>query len=98
MFTHNGRDIPIAPIQDPNNVDLWGADWSELLQEGEFLISSIWILDTDLISVDEWCSLTHTAFLMKGGINGKDYVPTNRIKTNLGSTLDRSMFIKCVNT
>ena len=96
MFTHNGKTIPLAPTQDPDKVDTWGADWSEFLLEGEYLVGSIWLLDSDLATIDETCTLTHTSMLMRGGVIGRGYTVTNRIKTNGGSTIDKSMFIKCI--
>jgi len=97
IFSHNGKDIPLAPIQDPNNIDTWGADWSEFLMPQESLAKSKWLLPSDLISIDETCTLTHTSILLEGGIPGKRYIVTNRIKTNLDNTIDRSMIIRCIN-
>ena len=98
MFTHNGRTIPLAPVQDPNNKDTWGADWSDILQDGVTLAKSRFILPNDLVSIDEWCTPTHTKIRMSGGIAGKNYTLTNRIIDSEGNTLDRSMFIVCQNT
>ncbi len=98
MFIHDGKVIPLAPVQDPNNIDSWGADWTDFLVEGETIYKSRWLIPSDLISLNETCTLTHTTTLLKGGVPGKSYVVTNRIVTSLGNTIDRSMFIKCVNT
>lgn len=95
MFIHTGKTIPLAPTQDPNSEDTWGVDWSEFLQTGEELVGSIWILDPDLTTSKETCTTTHTSMLMKGGVIGKRYLVTNRVKTNTGSTIDKSMWIVC---
>lgn len=99
MFTHNGKEIPLAPtIQDPDNEDTWGGDWTDFLLEGETIHSSIWIIPDDLISVSESATITHTKILMKGGISGNSYTVTNRIKTTEDTSIDRSMVIRCYNT
>ena len=98
MFTHNGKTIPLAPVQDPNNKDTWGADWTDFLPEGVTLAKSLWLVPEDLSSMDEWCTLTHTKIRMSGGIPGKNYTLTNRTVDSDGNTIDRSMFIICQQT
>ena len=94
-FISDGSFIPDAPPKDPDSVIDYGVDWSNWLDAGETISTSVWPDLGDLVSESESNTTTATAIFVSGGVLGATYTLTNRITTNQGRTEDRSMFIAC---
>lgn len=79
--------------KDPDDVLDYSFDWAKWLAEGDSVSSSEWIAD-DGITVDrtEFSSSLTTVWL-SGGIAGLHYGVTNRVTTDQGRTVDRTLII-----
>lgn len=90
--THNGTDIPMAPPKDPDSVVDYGFEWADWLSSGEVILTSIWLLETDIIESSNSFTDTQTSVFISGGDAGNVYTITNRISTAT-RVEDRSMNI-----
>lgn len=82
-------------IKDPADVRDYTRDWTPWLTDREDEIaSSTWTAD-DGITVDDSTSDTLTATVwLSGGTAGETYTVTNRITTEGGRTLEKSINVK----
>lgn len=96
-FFHDGLNIPVAPIKDPNSVMDYGCDWSsgDWLEDGETISNSVWLIPDGLTGSNEINTGTMTGVTLSGGVEFDDYTITNRVTTSMGRTDDRSMIIQC---
>lgn len=94
MFMHDGNSIPNAPAKDPDSTIDYGCDWSGWLQTAETVTASAWTV-AGLTTSSEVNTGIITGVMLAGGTAGEFYILTNRITTNFGRVVDRSMTIEC---
>lgn len=99
-FEHNGKDIPNAPVKDPQERVSYGVDWSSKMREGATIVDSQWVLleaEGGLTIEDPEISGNYTRAFFSGGIEFEDYRVTNRVRISGGGEtvqLDRSFTLK----
>ena len=94
LFIHDGT-IPKSPPKDPNDTDAsYGCQWNDL-QTGEGITASTWIHDGGITVTDDGFSGVITRALISGGDDGSTYRVTNRVTTNLRSSIDKSFDLVC---
>lgn len=76
----------------------YAVDWSQWLVGGDTIVDSLWIVPNGLV-IDPEHPPVHSGTVakvwIKGGVPGKQYVITNRIKTASGLTdaRDRDIYV-----
>ena len=106
LFYHDGSSIPNAPYKDPNSRIDYGAKWTGWLGQGEIIVVSKWYVDGVLINTNDQnvdslivnSSENNdeiTKVWLSGSTPEQSSKLTNRITTNQGRTVDRSMIIYC---
>lgn len=83
--------------KDPDDILDYSFDWTAWLATNETISTSTW-LNSPGITVN---SSTNTAQIatvwLSGGVSGNPYTVTNRIVTNQGRQVDRTMTIRVTN-
>jgi hypothetical protein len=85
--------------KDPDETLDYSRDWTALLQVGEAIVGSQWIVSPDngsLITSPTTFNATAATVWVSGGTLGSDYLLTNRITTNStpARTFDRTFRIQ----
>lgn len=80
--------------KDPDDVLDYGFDWSAWMSNGETISTSIWILSPGITQNSATNTTLVTTVWLSSGTAGVPYSATNRITTNQGRTVDRTMTIR----
>lgn len=81
----------LAPLKDPNSIELHGLDWSDWLGNGDSLASATVTADTGL-TVDQVTNAAGVvSYRLSGGTAGMNYIATCRVVTAFGLVDDRSV-------
>lgn len=83
-----------AYVKDPDASLDYGFDWSDWLDTGETILSSLWTVDDGLTGSGESNDDTSTTIWLTGGTDGEDYKAVNHIVTSAGREDDRTITIK----
>lgn len=83
--------------KDPDDILDYGFDWSAWLSNAETISSSTWILSPGITQNSATNTTTATTIWLSSGVAGQPYSVTNRITTNQGRTVDRTMTIRVTN-
>jgi hypothetical protein len=79
----------------PDAVLTYGWDWSAWLVT-DTIVSSTWLIPSDLVEEGSTFSTTITSVLISGGVLGEEYTITNHIVTAAGEEDERSHKLKVV--
>lgn len=80
--------------KDPNEVKDFKQDWgSKRLQDGETLLSSLWIVPDGITKDSDTHDDTTATIWLSGGELSKRYALTNRVTTSGGRTYDDTIHI-----
>jgi len=84
------------PPKDPDEVLDYGINWSELIDEGDEISASTWVVPTGITkNSDTFDAPTSTTTIwLSSGTIGTTYELTNRIVTAGGRTRDQSVRLK----
>lgn len=86
------------PYKDPNEVLDFVFDWSERLETGDAISTSVWSVVTEgsgLITIDSETQDTTTATVwLSAGTVDTDYELLNRVVTSAGRTMDQTVRIR----
>jgi len=83
------------PDKDPDEVLNYGFIWTAELDEGDKILSSIWIVPAGITKVSDGNSDDRTVIKISGGTEGDAYEVTNRITTMVSDeTIDQSAKFK----
>jgi hypothetical protein len=77
-------------VKDPDASLPYGLLWADWL-EGDTIAASTWIVDDGITVVSDSNSADTTTVVLSGGVEGRQYLATNRITTAAGHTDDRSI-------
>ncbi len=80
--------------KDPTAILEYTVDWQDWLQTGETIETSTWTVPSGITKDDDTKSTTAATIWLSGGTKGKTYRVTNRIVTNQGRDVPRSIFIQ----
>lgn len=83
--------------KDPDDVLDYGFDWSLWLGVNETISTSTWILSPGITQNSATNTNTATTVWLSSGVAGTPYSVTNRVVTNQGRTVDRTMTIRVTN-
>lgn len=87
--------LPAYFIQDPSDVLDYPWDWSQWLQSGETISSSVFSVTPSGLSIASQSNTTTNATVwLSGGTSMTTYTVTNKITTTAGRTADRSATIR----
>lgn len=89
----NPRVVPPRFDKDPDEIISYGFDWGPWLNSVDTIVTSTWIVPTDITSTGSTHDLTTTYTLLGGGTVGRSYTCVNRITTANGQTSDRSLVL-----
>jgi len=82
--------------KDPDAILDYGFNWVEWLEEGETIVSAVWIIPNG-ISLDSQAESTiETLAWLSGGTVGISYNITCHITTSAGREDDRTLTIKVI--
>ena len=79
------------PPKTVNEVRFYGIDWRKRLTTGEYIISSVWTVDSGLEVRDTGLSQDYSTIALirlAGGLARKKYRIVNRISTSTGQLLE----------
>lgn len=84
--------------KDPSEVKEYTLDWSQALNAGESISTSVWSVQTGLTQSSESETSTTTTIVVSGGTAGNEYTAENTITTNSSParTLVETLFIPVV--
>lgn len=83
--------------KDPDDVLDYSFDWTAWMATSETISTSTWIPSPGIV-VNSTANTTLVATVwLSGGTAGIPYTVTNRIVTNQGRTVDRTMTIRVTN-
>jgi len=85
--------IPLA-TKDPNAILTYGFDYTDWLDTGDALATSVWTVPVGITDVSEAASPTITSVKVSGGTLGKSYEIVNDITTTKGLTERRRIVIE----
>ncbi len=79
--------------KDPDATLDYGFDWSDWLQAGETISTSVWTVGTGLTEGEDEMSTSITKIWLSGGTAGETYTVSNKITTDQSRTDERSFEI-----
>lgn len=82
-------------FKDPDSVLDYTVDWGENYLGSDTISTSTWVVPTGLTSTSDTISSNNrrTTIWLSGGLNNQRYKVVNRIVTNVGRTVDRTIII-----
>lgn len=83
--------------KDPQAVLDWRWDWSQWLETGETIVTSVMTVSAGLTLDSDSHTLTTATAWLSGGTAGAPYEVANRITTNQGRTDERTITIRVIN-
>jgi hypothetical protein len=83
--------------KDPDDVLDYAFDWSQWLGNAEVISTSTWITSPGITQDSDSFTNTVATVWLSAGTAGQPYTATNRITTNQGRTVDRTMTIRVMN-
>ena len=83
--------------KDPDDVLDYAFDWSSWLATNETISTSTWILSPGITQNSATNTNTVATVWLSSGVAGTPYSVTNRVVTNQGRTVDRTMTIRVTN-
>lgn len=72
-------------------------NWTEWLQQGETILTSVWSITPSLTLNNEQNQSGVTSVFVNGGVVNKIYYLTNTITTSVGRTDSRTIVLSCQN-
>lgn len=84
-------------IKDPDAYLDWRWDWTDWLDAGETISSSVMTVSAGLVKESESASLSSTTVWLSGGTTGTVYSVANRITTSAGRIDERTITIRVEN-
>jgi hypothetical protein len=89
--------------KDPNDVLDYTQDWASVLEDGDEIIASEWIIEDSpstpeapLVVDSDTYDLTTARVFLSGGLEGYTYRVTNRITTADGRQKDNTIAIEVI--
>jgi hypothetical protein len=95
--------FPVADVdkKDPSDVKFYTMDWTNGVNEGATIVTSMWTIETisgddDLVEEDSDIITGNliTRILLSGGTDGNNYDVTNTITTTDGETLEKTGVVR----
>jgi hypothetical protein len=95
--------VPVADVdkKDPSDVKFYTMDWTNGVNEGATIVTSMWTIETisgddDLVEEDSDIITGNliTRILLSGGTDGNNYDVTNTITTTDGETLEKTGVVR----
>lgn len=80
-------------IKDPDATLNYTFDWSQWLENGEVIQTSVFTVESGLTNSGDSNDTTTATITLSGGTVGESYTVTNRVTTNGGQIDDRSITI-----
>ena len=84
--------------KDPDATLDYTVDWSAWLATGDIIVSSDWVVPSGLTEVTDAHTQTSATVWLSGGVEGAEYLVTNRVTTDDGRIDDRTIVVRCVST
>ena len=82
----------MAPLKDPNSIELHGLDWSDWLGAGDSIATATVFSDLTGLSISQVANGAGVvSYRISGGTAGMNYTATCRITTAFGLADDRSV-------
>lgn len=82
----------VAPIKDPDSIELHGLDWSAWLGDSDTITAQDVFADDAGLSVSQVDEANGVvSYRLAGGVHGMNYIVTCRITTAFGLVDDRSV-------
>lgn len=87
----------IWDLQSPDETLDWRNDWTDWLNDGDDIVSSVWLISPDATLAEDTIDTNGqvTIVIVSGLTIGKSYELQNNITTNAGLTGSRSITIRC---
>jgi len=92
----NPRVVPPRFDKDPEEKLSYGFDWSQWLDSGDTIASSLWTIPSGITQSGSANTTTSTSVLLAGGTLGSNYTCTNQITTANGLIAERSIVLNIV--
>lgn len=83
--------------KDPDDILDYSFDWTAWVATNETISTSTWILSPGIVQNSATNTTLIATVWLSGGTAGNPYSVTNRITTNQGRTVDRTMTIRVTN-
>lgn len=81
--------------KDPHETKIYTFDWTNQLNSSATIAGSTWVV-TGVTNVQDSIVTGNlsTSIKLSGGVDGQDYICTNRVTTSDGETLERSGLLR----
>lgn len=83
-----------AFVKDPNSTIDFAVDWAEWLNTGDTVTTSSWEVPSGLTVSSSTVTNNVARAFLTGGIDGVDYLVTNRVTTQGTRIEDRSILVQ----
>jgi hypothetical protein len=83
--------------KDPDAKLPWYVDWTDWLDDGESIVTSVMTVSAGLVKESDSHSVTSATVWLSGGTAGTSYSVANRIETSMGKIDERTIYIRVTN-